>query len=303
VVGGRIHDVDPAALAEGRHEWHTSIGRETLDENARLIETWHLHDGGRIRCDWAPHAPDTCSRDLLVEVASLAHRHGGNIHTHLAQSRGEVDIVRTRDGMSPAELLDQCGLLGPSTIAAHCIHLSEADIKRCGSTRIQVAHSPIGNARAGDIAPIMALAEAGARITLCTDTMSADMVEAMRWAISMQRVRGQSFVLDAATVLEWATLHGARALGMADQIGRIEAGFKADLVLFDRDSPTVAPMIDGAGIIVHSASGKDVHTVIIDGRTVLESGRLTLQDGEQIIREAQACAARLWQRAGRQLPA
>lgn len=302
VVAGRVHDVDSAALADGRHEWKTEIGRETLEENARLIEDWHGHDRGRIRCDWAPHAPDTCSPALLREVAALARTHGGNIHTHLAQSRGEVAVVQARDGLSPAELLDDCGLLGPTTLAAHCIHLSESDIERCGRAGIQVTHSPIGNARAGDIAPIMALRDAGAGITLCTDTMSGDMIEALRWAISMQRIRGQSFVLDAATVLAWATIDGAKALGLADEVGRVEPGYKADLVLLDLDSPSMAPLVDGAGILVHSASGKDVHTVIIDGRIVLDAGRLTACDADELVREAQACAARLWERAGRSAP-
>lgn len=302
VIAGRVHDVDPAALAQGRHEWRTEIGEQTLEESALLIEQWDQHDRGRIRCDWAPHAPDTCSRPLLARVADLAQRHGGNIHTHLAQSRAEVRVVHERDGISPTELLDATGLLGPSTIAAHCIHLSDADVLRCGQAGISVAHSPIGNARAGDIAPILQLQEAGARISLCTDTMSGDLIEAMRWAVSMQRVRAQEFVLDAASVLEWATLGGARVLGLQDSVGKLEPGFKADLLLLDLDSPSLAPMIDGAGILVHSGSGKDVHTVIIDGRVVLEDGLPTLADGPALLQQAQACAARLWRKAGRSVP-
>ncbi len=302
VIAGRIHDVDPVGLAQGRHEWRPEIGEQTLEENAALIEQWDHHDQGRIRCDWAPHAPDTCSRPLLARVAELAQRHGGNIHTHLAQSRAEVEVVRDRDGISPAELLDATGLLRPSTIAAHCIHLSPEDVQRCGQAGISVAHSPIGNARAGDIAPIMPLQSAGARISLCTDTMSGDLIEAMRWAISMQRVRAQDFVLDAASVLEWATLGGARALRLDGVIGRLETGYKADIVLVNLDSPSVSPVIDGAGILVHSASGKDVHTVLIDGRIVLEDGQPTLSGGPEVIREAQACAARLWRKAGREVP-
>lgn len=163
-----------------------------------------------------------------------------------------------------------------------------------------VAHSPIGNAKAGDIAPILALAEAGARIALCTDTMSGDMVEAMRWAVSMQRVRsGGRMVLDAATALGWATRAGAAALGLEAEVGAIAPGLKADLVLLDRASPTLAPVVDGPGILVWSASGHDVDTVLVDGRVVLAGGRPTLADGAEIVREAQAVAERLWQRAGR----
>ncbi len=303
IVAGRVHDADPQALAQGRYDWCDKIGYQTLEENALLIEHWDNYDGGRIRCDWAPHAPDTCSMHLLKRVAELAQRHGGNIHTHLAQSQSEVRVVRERDGMSPAELLDVTGLLGPSTIAAHCIHLSEADIQRCGQARIGVAYSPIGNARSGEIAPILRLQQAGSRISLCTDTMSGDLIEAMRWAVSMQRVKSQEFVLDAATVLEWATLGGARVLGLENSIGKLEVGFKADMLLLDLDSPSLAPVIDGVGVLVHSASGKDVHTVIIDGRIVLENGLPTLADGPELLREAQACAARLWRKAGRSVPA
>lgn len=300
VVAGRVHDADPAALAEGRHEHDRRIGLASLEENAALIARWDGHDGGRIRCGWAPHAPDTCSDALLREVAALAAAGGGAIHTHLAQSRAEVEVVRARNGRSPAATLAEAGLLGPRTIAAHCIHLDAADIALCGAAGMTVAHSPIGNAKAGEVAPILALAAAGARIALCTDTMSGDMVEAMRWAAAMQRVReGGRLVLDAATVLGWATRAGAAALGLGAEVGAIAPGMKADLVLLDRTSPSLAPVVDGPGIVVWSASGHDVETVIVDGRIVLERGRPTRADGAEIVRAAQGVAERLWRRAGR----
>ncbi|MGG5818619.1 amidohydrolase family protein [Falsiroseomonas sp. HW251] len=299
IIGGRIHDVDPEALAQGRHDHATQIGRASIVENAELIARWNGHDG-RIRCDWAPHAPDTCSDALLKEVAGLADAHGGNVHTHLAQSKSEVRIVRERTGKSPAEALDAAGLLHARTIAAHCIHLDAADVALCGRAGMTVAHSPIGNAKAGDVAPILALRDAGARIALCTDTMSGDMVEAMRWAVCMQRVRqGGEFVLDAATALRWATRAGAEAIGMADEIGVLEPGRKADVILLDLTAPTLAPVVDGAGILVWSASGHDVDTAIVDGRVVLEGGLPTLTDGPAIVREAQKVAEGLWTRAGR----
>jgi len=298
VVAGRVHDADPEALAQGRHEASVRVGEASLAENAGLIERWDGHDGGRIRCDWAPHAPDTCSAALLREVAALAARHGGNVHTHLAQSAGEVRLVRERTGLSPARLLAETGLLGPRTIAAHCIHLDADDVRLCGEAGIAVAHSPIGNAKSGHVAPILALAAAGARIALCTDTMSGDMVEAMRWAVAMQRVReGGRFVLDAAAALAWATRAGAEALGL--EVGALAVGRKADLILLDALSPTMAPIVDGVGIVVYSASGKDVDAVVIDGRVVLENGRPTLADGDEIVRAAQTAAEGLWRRAGR----
>lgn len=295
VIGGRIHDADPAALAQGRYEHASATGRASLEETARLIERWHGRDG-RIRCDWAPHAADTCSADLLQEVARQATR--GNIHTHLAQSRAEVAQVRARDGKSPAELFESVGLLDARMIAAHCIWLDEADVARVGGAGVTVAHAPIGNAKSGTVAPIVELERHGARIALCTDTFSGDLLEAMRWATAMQRVRAGGFQPDARTVLRWATQGGAAALGMAESIGAIAAGRRADIVLLDRSAPMLAPIIDGAGIVVHSASSAAVDTVIVDGAVLIESGRLANGLGPEIVRAAQAAAERLWHQAG-----
>ncbi|OYY37627.1 MAG: hypothetical protein B7Y57_22655 [Rhodospirillales bacterium 35-66-84] len=299
VIAGRVHDADPAALAVGRYEHRVEVGQASLRENAELIERWNGHDGGRIRCDWAPHAPDTCSDDLLREVGRLAEAHGGNLHTHLAQLPIEVEAVQARSGMTPARLLDKLGLLNERLIAAHCIHMERADIELCGKAGITVAHAPIGNAKGGRIAPIVELRDAGARIALCTDTFSGDLIEAMRWAIAMQRIDRQGNVLDARTVLDWGTREGAAALGMGNEIGSLEVGRRADIVLLDNRSPSLAPLVDGYGVLVHSASGRDVDTVIVDGRIVLAGGQPTRVDGAEIVTRAQTVADRLWQRAGR----
>lgn len=299
VIAGRVHDADPEALTRGRYEYDPALGRASLAENAELIERWNGHDCGRIRCDWAPHAPDTCSDDLLREVAKLVDAHGGNIHTHLAQSAGEVAMLVETRGRSSAQTLAEAGLLDARTIAAHCIWLDEADIALVGAAGATVAHSPIGNAKSGTIAPITDLAEAGARIALCSDTMSGDIFEALRWAVSMQRIRTRSMTLDARTALRWATREGARALGLADEVGALTVGRKADLIVLDRTSPMLAPVVDGFGILAYSANGSCVDTVVIDGRIVLEGGRLTSLDGPALVAQAQATSDDLWRRAGR----
>jgi 5-methylthioadenosine/S-adenosylhomocysteine deaminase len=300
VIAGRVHDADPAALAAGRYEHKTGVGQASLKENAELIARWNGHDNGRIRCDWAPHAPDTCSDDLLREVKKLADAHGGNVHTHLAQLPIEVEAVKARSGLTPPQLLDKLGLLDQRLIAAHCIHLERSDIELCGKAGITVAHAPIGNAKGGRIAPVLELREAGARIALCTDTFSGDLIEAMRWAIAMQRINRQGNVLDARTVLNWATREGAAAIGLGDRVGSLEIGKRADIVLLNNRSPSLAPLVDGYGVLVHSASGHDVDTAVVDGRVALSGGRLTLADGDDIVARAQAVANRLWRRAGHQ---
>ena len=305
VVGGRILDVDMAAVAGGGGRRHdAAIGRATLDEAMELASAYADHPSGRIRCDLAPHAPDTCSRALLKEVRELAEGTGGAIHTHLAQSRGEVEWVRARDDLSPVELLDGCGLLDERLVAAHCIFLDPPDVARAGASGLTVAHAPIGNLRAGDIAPILDLEAAGAHIALCTDTMSGDLFEAMRTAIAAARRRAgeggsiESVTLDARKALGWATRAGAAALGFGGEVGSIEAGKKADLVILDPGAPNLAPVVDGYGIVVHSGSGHDVDTVVVDGRVRLRAGRPVGFDGDRIVADAQGVADRQWRRHG-----
>ena len=305
VVGGRILDADMAAVARGGKRRHDpAIGRATLDEAMDLAETYADHPDARIRCELAPHAPDTCSAALLREVRDLAESAEGCVHTHLAQSRGEVEWVRARDGVSPVELLDECGLLDERLVAAHCIFLDPSGVARAGASGLTVAHAPIGNLRAGDIAPVLDLEAAGARVALCTDTMSGDLFEAMRTAIAAARIHAgeagsiERVDLDARKALGWATRAGAEALGLGDLVGSIEAGKKADLVLLDAGAPNLAPIVDGYGIVVHSGSGHDVDTVVVDGRVLLRAGRPVGFDGDRIVADAQAVAERQWRLHG-----
>jgi 5-methylthioadenosine/S-adenosylhomocysteine deaminase len=249
-IGGRIHDVDPAALARGEWRYDAAIGAATLHENAELIARWDGHDGGRLHCFLAPHAPDTCSRDLLVEVA---------------------------------------------LVAGHRIWLEPEEITRVGAAGVRVAHVPLGNAASGMVAPIKALEDAGALITLATDTESHDLFEAMRAAISVARVRGGTRKFNARTALRWATANGAAALGLASEVGALAPGMKADVVLLDALSPNLRPIVDGFGVL---GVGANVDTVIVDGRVVLEDGRPTRFDVREVVAAAQIVANRLWRESG-----
>lgn len=297
-VGGRIHDADTAALVRGEWRYDPTIGTTTLRENLDLIDRWHGKEGGRVQCFLAPHAPDTCSPGLWREVARLAQDRRLPVHTHLHQSEAEVAQVQARDGKRPVDLLDDVGLLGPNLVAAHCIWVDDDEVSRLGRSGVRVAHAPVGNASAGMIAPAFALARAGATMTLGTDTKCADMFEAMRMAIAMARVRGASYAITADTVFDWATTNGAAALGLAGEVGRLAPGYRADLVILDRLAPNLRPVVDGAGIVVHSGCGANVETAVIDGRIVLEDGRPTCFDAEDVVRQAQSVASRLWRQQG-----
>ena len=296
-IGGRVMDADSAELAEGRFRRDAAQGAQTLRDSQDLMARWEGAAGGRLRTVHAPHAADTCSRGLLAEIAGLAAADGRPVHTHLAQSRLEVAQVTARERMGPLALFDEMGLLGPQLFAAHCIFLDDAEIQRAGRCGLHVCHAPVGNATAGALAPIEALRDAGACITLCTDTKTADMFETMRMAIVAARIRAQGrFVFDAATALNWATATAAAALGLHD-LGRIEPGYRADLVLLDPLAANLTPVVDGAGIVVHSGSAGNVRHVFCDGVALVADGRPTQFDAAEVLRAAQQVANRLWSRA------
>lgn len=298
-VGGRIHDADMRGVAYGRWSHDVSIGRETLDENLRFAEAWRDRDP-MIRPLICPHAPDTCTQDLLREVADASDGLRLQAHIHLAQSAAEVERVRARDGVSPAELLDDCGLLGPSTVAAHCIHMTPDDVRRVGAAGVTVAHAPIGNASHGEIAPVPALARAGARIALCTDTKSGDMFEAMRTALAVARIREGARAVRAPDVLAWATASGSAALGCGS--GALDPGEPADVLVLDAEAPNLAPVLSPVGSVVHNGTGLNVRHVVVAGEILVRDGRSTRTDTAALLRDARSVASRLWEAAGLPLP-
>ncbi|MFM9888332.1 MAG: amidohydrolase family protein [Burkholderiales bacterium] len=296
---GRIHDADFALIGDGRWEHHDRIGDETLGLAVALAERWHGRESGRIGVQFAAHAPDTCSDRLLGKIAVEAARQNLRVNTHLAQSQKEVAQVKARSGKTPAQVLNDAGLLNDRLTAAHCIFVDENDIALCGRASINVAHVPKGNATGGTIAPTVKLRNAGASLTLGTDNMHADMVEVMRWALAVGRVQ-EGKVSDAwqpRDVLRMATINGARAMGLDHEIGSLELGKKADAVVFDFRRPHLVPNVNPIGNIVHVGQGRDVETVIVDGRVVVEGGEPVLVKREAIIAAAQHAADALWARA------
>lgn len=297
VITGRIHDVDPELLTEKRMVHRTEIGEETLQETLDLIAAWDGAAGGRITCEFGIHGTDTCTPSLLRRAGDLAGHHGGRIHLHLAHAKGEVAYVQERDGRTPTQLLAETGLLNRKIVAAHCVFVDEADRKILGDARVTVAHAPHQNAPAGNSAPVRELAAAGAQITLCTDARSGNLFEAMRLAVASWRLRNGGYEPNARLVLGWAIDGAARALGWGD-LGRIQAGCRADIVLLDRREPNLAPVIDGYGILAYSANGSNVDTVIVDGQVRLAGRQPVGFDGQGVIRDAQEVAERLWLKLG-----
>jgi 5-methylthioadenosine/S-adenosylhomocysteine deaminase len=293
-----IHDVDFERVHERVWNYHPAIGERMMRYALDLISKYQGAYDGRASVMFAPHAVDTCSKSYLRDVEVERGRLGLRVMTHVAQSRFEVEQVKMRDGQTPIEMLDDIGLLHDKLIAAHCIFMTDDDIRRAGAARITVAHAPKVNLTGGCLPVTSRLRRAGARISLATDNMHGDMVETMRWALVAGRLQEQGVTdfWSSGKVFQMATLGAAHSMGREHDLGSLAVGKQADLVIFDMNRAHLTPSFNPVATLVHLAHGRDVRTVVVAGRVVVEDGRATLVDEEEIRREGAEATRRLWRR-------
>ncbi len=278
-------------------------GESALAESVEFIKQWHGYAGGRITAMFGPHAPYTCPPDFLKKVVAAAKEMGVGIHIHLAETNDEIKEINDKYGKTPIALMEEVGLFELPVLAAHCVHLNDSDIFILARHQVGIAHNPQSNMKlASGVAPVTRLLQAGALVGLGTDGASSnnnvDMLEEMRAAALLQKLHtGDASALPAYQALHMATVGGALALGMQEQIGRLVSGLKADIVLMDMHKPHLYPLFDIYAQIVYAAVSSDVHTVIIDGRVVMENHCVLTLDEDVIMAEAQRCAELLVQRS------
>lgn len=273
---------------------------EPLRENIELCKMWNGEAEGRITTMLGPHAPYTCPVDFLEKVMEVAEELGVGIHIHLSETQGEVEESKAKHcGMSPIELMDSIGLFQFQTLAAHCVHVSREDIEILSAKGVGVAHNPGSNMKiASGIAPVPAMLRAGVRVGLGTDGASSnnnlDLLEEARLAAFLHKLANNDpTVIPAGQALAMATIGGAKAMGMDSDIGSLEPGKKADVILLDVNKPHMYPKHDLTSHVIYSASASDVTTVIIDGKLVMENGVLVDVDEQEILRKAEEKAKAL----------
>jgi 8-oxoguanine deaminase len=251
-----------------------------------------FHDpspGSMCRIALAPCSPFSVTRELMAETATFARRRGVRLHTHMAETVEEEAFCLERFGCRPVEYLEQLGWLGDDVWLAHCVHLSDAEVARFGETRTGVAHCPSSNARLGaGIAPVMPLVRAGAPVGLGVDGAASneagELGGELRQALLFARLAHGPAAMTCAEALELATLHGARCLGREDELGTLEAGKLADLVLWRLDDVDHAGIEDPVAALVLGPRPL-ADTVIVDGEVVVRDGEFKTGDVEQIARE------------------
>jgi 5-methylthioadenosine/S-adenosylhomocysteine deaminase len=271
---------------------------ESIAESLNLLEWWNGRAEGRIRCCFAPRFALSCTRELLERVAHLSRELGVMVHTHASENRDEIAMVERTTGKRNIEYLRDVGLTAPHVVLAHCVHLDDAEIEILRSTGAHVAHCPSSNLKlASGIARVAEMLDRGVSVSLGADGAPCnnrlDMFTEMRTAALLQKVLRGSRALPALTALRMATTGGARALGLADQIGSIEVGKRADLQLVKLDRLHATPQPDPISTIVYAAEAGDVEAVIIDGRIVMRDGELLTLNEQDVIAQAQDQSQRL----------
>ena len=241
----------------------------------------------------APHSIYTCSQKTLQDAAALARKYHAPILIHTAEMKKEWEDSEKAHHMSPVQYLDSIGVLGPDVVSAHCIFVDAADRKILADRQVGCVHNPSSNMMiASGVAPVPEMRAAGIAVGLGTDGPAGsnndlDLMEEIDLAAKLAKItRMDPLALNAKAVVEMATIDGARALHMEKEIGSLEAGKKADLVLINLDEPNAVPMYDVYAQIAYSLKGCDVETVIIGGRVVMRNRKLLTVDEEAAIAKA-----------------
>lgn len=285
VMDLNAYALDQSALHPGM--WET--GEESLRQTADLIDRWQGAGNGRVQVWYSPRSVGGCSAELLREVSQRAAAAGVGITAHWAEVQNNVDYTLEQYGLLPAHFAHSVGLLGPNVTFAHGICFEAGEIELLAQTGTNIAHCPVTNAKlAMGVAKVPEMLRVGVNVCLGNDGMpvnnTADMFREMRAMLTMQRnYWGDPTYPTAAEAIEMATINGAKAMMIADQVGSLEAGKRADIILIDTRKPHLYPVHDPVSVIAWAANGSDVDTVLIDGRIVMQGRQVLTLDEQRIL--------------------
>jgi 5-methylthioadenosine/S-adenosylhomocysteine deaminase len=271
-----------------------------------FFRKWHGTEGGRLLCFAGPAGFQWCSDELLQGSLEVAKRHGGGWHMHLLETKVQAMVCFDLYGKSATAVLKERDLLGPEVSLAHSVWLDEADVDILAETNSRVVHNPASNLRLGSgFAPVIQMLERGVKVALGTDgSASSDnqiMFDALKLAGLIHNLRSTDHDRwpSSRDVVRMATRNGAAALGLEDDLGELKSGKLADIVLLDTSTLLFTPLNDAFRHLCYTENGSSVHTVIVDGRVVVEDGRLLTVDERSVAEEAREA----WARRSSELPA
>lgn len=272
------------------------------EEVRRFVEQWHCRPASAplTYVMLGPSAPFVCTRELLTWAREEAYRKGLRIHTHIAETKQEVEDVTRETGLRPVEYMDSIGLLDSDVSAAHCVHLTPEEMDILARRGVTAVHNPKSNMKlASGIAAVTALLTKGVAVALGTDGAASndllDMFEEMRVAVLLQKVANDDpEAMDAAAALDMATAGGAKACGL--DVGVLDEGKLADVIILSTDGAHLLPLGDVVNTVVYCAKSSDVETVIINGRLVMHERKILTVDEEALLAEIRTAAEHLLRR-------
>jgi len=302
VMSQEIFEVDALKLNAAVMDRPMQPGKleEGLELSRRLHADWHGRENGRITTRISPAGPGFTSQEGLIASAALADELGLGLNVHVAEVPGETEFVLQRYGKRPIQFLDELGLLSERTIGIHTVFLNDDDIARIARTGMHISHTSYHVAKRGYFPPMEKVYAAGCNVTWGSDWCSNDLWKFMNMGILHPRAHsGDLTMLDGWRALHMATMGGARSIGMDREIGSLEAGKKADIILVDLDTPWCRPVRTDnlPSNLVYNATGSDVTDVIVDGRIVVREKKVTIVDAPAVLKETQERAERIWARA------
>ena len=276
----------------------------SIKESVSLLEAWQGKADGRIGYCFAPRFALSCTPELLTQVAQQARERGVIVHTHASENKNECALVESETGKRNVTYLDSLGLSGPHVVLAHCVHLDAEELETLANTKTNVAHCPSSNLKLGSgIAEISRMLDRGISVSLGADGAACnnrlDMFTEMRTMALLQKALHGPEAVPAKLALRMATLGGAKALGLETQIGSLEIGKRADVIVINLDSLHSAPYERSlVSALVYSAQTADVQSVIIDGEIVMRDRKLITFDEKAIFSDAARESGELIKRAG-----
>jgi 5-methylthioadenosine/S-adenosylhomocysteine deaminase len=264
---------------------------EMLAYTERFLKKWQ--GDPLIHAAVAPHSIYTCSQKTLQDTAALARKYHAPILIHVAEMKKEWEDSQKQHGMSPVQYLDKIGVLGPDVVSAHCIFVDEADRQTLSEKQVGCVHNPSSNMMlASGVSPVPEMRASGIAVGLGTDGPAGsnndlDLMEEIDLAAKLAKItKMDPLALNAKAVVEMGAIEGARALHLEKEIGSLEAGKKADLILISLDEPNAVPMYSVYSQIAYSLKTSDVQTVVIGGRVVMRDRKLLTVNQEEAIAKA-----------------
>jgi len=277
---------------------------KALKETDALIRKWHGKGDGRLHVWPGAGSPFSASKEFLIKGYQLSKKYKVGFCTHLHETQDEVRNWTANFGMTPIKYCkEELGILDSNLLAAHCVWLSDEDIQLLKENNVKVSHNPVSNMYlASGVAPIPKLLRAGVTVGLGVDGAASnnnqDMFEVIKTTALLQKVATLDPVaITAEKVLEMATIDGARTLGLEKEIGSIEKGKKADIILVNLKKANMTPINRVVSQLVYCARASNVNTVIIDGKLVMENREIKSVNEEEILMRTQEATDRLVERA------